>query len=574
MKFSTFAEYLDSLDKITSRNDMVIILANLLRECHSEEIDKVVYLALGRLGPLYNQLDLGISSKLMLRVLSVASETTVSDVEKLAKKLGDLGDVTNQLLKENINTQESLTVADVYSRLENISRISGKGSQEEKINEFAELLHLVSPISAKYIVRIPLNKLRLGFSDMTILDALSWMIVGDKGLRKQLEQSYNISADIGGIASTVCRSVNELVSININVGVPIRPAAAERLPSAAAIIEKLGRVAAEPKLDGFRLQCHYDRSKNIVQMFSRNLEPMTEMFPEVKEALERLPVDSIILEGEAVAYNPETEEYLPFQETVQRRRKHNIESIAKEIPLRVFCFDLLYLNGKSYIDVPYEKRRTDLLTSIGKDDPVIRITEEQLFDNPTQLSSFFIEQIEHGLEGIMVKRLDAGYAAGSRNYNWVKLKREERAVLSDSIDCVVMGYVLGKGKRTQFGIGAFLVGVYDEAEDVFTTITKVGTGLTDEQWKEMKLRADQLKVDTKPARYIVPAALEQDVWIKPGMVVEIRADEITRSPVHTTGVTEGIGYALRFPRLLKWRDDKNPEQATSVAEIINLYQNS
>jgi len=585
MKFSTFSDYLKRIEHTSSRNEMTEILAALLKETSVEEIDQVVYLALGNLGPPYNRVEFGLSDKLMFKVIATAVGLPEDEVKEEYKKVGDLGEVVFEKLKvKNEKLKVDLSVGEVFMKLKEIAEVAGQGSQEKKIHDLAELFSQTDRLSAKYITRIPLGKLRLGFSDVTILDALSWMLTGDKSLRKELERGFNVSADIGRIAGLVKkRGIDGIKEVQVEVGVPIRPAAAERLPTAETIIEKLGRVGAEPKIDGFRLQCHFKKriqdighrtqsnAGTMVKLFSRNLEDMSEMFPEIVEAVRSLRVESIIFEGEAVAYNPATDEFLPFQETVQRRRKYDVEKKAAETPLKLFGFDLLYLNGENYLDRLYRERRKKLASVIGNRSDTLRVVEEAEYADPEALSEFFLEQIENGLEGIMAKRLDAPYAAGARNFNWVKLKREDKGELDDTIDCVVMGYKAGMGKRANFGIGAFLVGVYDEDEDVFKTISKVGTGLTDDQWREMRVRADALSVKSKPARYDVPKELEQDVWIRPAMVVEILADEITRSPLHTAGRKVEPGYALRFPRLIQWRDDKEPEQATTVKEIKTLF---
>lgn len=592
MDFNTCATYFKKIEETSSRLETTELLADMLAQVSASEVDKLVYLSLGTLGSLYNKVEFNISDKLLNKIIAEVVELEESVVIQEVKMSGDPGDYVYAYLSKAGLTGQSISVSEVYDKLLGIASAAGSGSQEKKISGTAQLLKRLDPLSAKYVVRIPIGKMRLGFSDVTILDALSWMISGDKSHRSEIERAYNVSADVGRIAYTVKqKGIDGLADIAIQLGIPIRPAAAERLPTAEAIIEKLGEVAAEPKIDGFRLQCHYAKQEQLrapasgtaeldgdlletkqhTRIYSRNLEDMTHMFPDLVQAIEQLGVDSIIFEGEAVAFNPDTEEFLPFQETIQRRRKHQVSEKVKEIPLRLFGFDLLYLNGESYINTPYQKRRELLNQVLSGSQGDLQVIKEQTYRTATELSEFFLAQIEHGLEGIMAKRLDAPYAAGARNYNWVKFKREEKSELNDSIDCVVMGYKYGKGRRTGFGIGAFLVGIYNRREDVFETVSNVGTGLTDMQWQEMKQRADELKLKEKPIRYEVPKELEQDVWLHPEMVVEILADEITRSPLHTAGKhRHEQGYALRFPRLVRWRD-KTPEQATTVNELMDMF---
>jgi DNA ligase-1 len=309
------------------------------------------------------------------------------------------------------------------------------------------------------------------------------------------------------------------------------------------------------------------------------------MFPEIIEGAKRqIKAKTAILDTEALAYNPDSEEFLPFQETTKRRRKHNIEETMKSLPLRSFVFDILYKNGKSLIGESLEKRLVILSETVENDDTLF-VAETKKIDDAKVLSLMLDDAISKGLEGIVVKKLQSPYEAGARNFNWVKLKRNQSGELNDTIDCVILGYVFGKGKRTAFGAGALLVGIYDKKSDTFVTVSKIGTGLSDEEWKSIKERTKGLEVDHKPAR--VNSLITPSVWVKPEIVIEVLADEITRSPIHTAGMevpketkeTKGTkgetvsGYALRFPRLVTFRDtDKRAEEATEVKELIEMYK--
>jgi len=607
MLFSKLAQYFSRIEATPKRLEITAILADLLKESSPEEIDKICYLVLGQLAPLYEGVEFNLAGKMLLRVMTDAYMVPGAEVEKIAKEKGDLGDAAEELAKRSKVSGSRLTVGQVYAKLRQIAEDSGTGSQERKVREMAGLFQSLDPLSVRYVARIPVASLRLGFSDKTILDALSVAEAGDKSLRPLIERAYNVSADIGRIAQFVkSKGAKGIEKIEVTVGVPVRMAAAERLPTPAEILEKMGgKLAAEPKYDGFRVQVHLDKSRkqaadnegveqpalaglvgvekgSWVRIFSRNLENTTPMFPEIAAAAQKLAAKSLIFEGEAIAYNPDTEEFEPFQETAKRKRKYGIKEKAVELPLKVFAFDLLYLDGRDLTREPYETRRraleklmvevpdtfakAKLQPSVGEDSTII-LAEERVFTNAKELEKFFLEEIEHGLEGIMTKRLDGVYQAGVRNFNWVKLKRVEEGKLEDTIDCVVLGYYTGRGKRTQFGIGGFLVAVYDDKNDTFKTISRVGSGLTDEEWREMKKRVDALKTKEKPKNADVAKEHNPDVWAEPSIVVAIRADEITKSPLHTAG-----GLALRFPRLMAFRDDKNPEQATTVAEMEELFR--
>jgi DNA ligase-1 len=378
-----------------------------------------------------------------------------------------------------------------------------------------------------------------------------------------------------------------LKKVSPEVGTPILMMRAERLSSGEAIIEKLGRCAIEPKFDGFRVQAHFKREKSgdFIRLFSRNLEDMTYMFPDLAKGVsETIVADEAIFEGEAIGYDPQTDKLLPFQETVQRKRKYDIDTKSAEIPLRLFVFDVLYKDGKSLINEPFTSRRK-IVTSLfsDKEGKTIQVAKEEVTEDPVRVEEIFDTALAEGLEGILVKKLDGVYQAGARGYNWIKLKRSYSSKIDDTVDCVVMGYDFGQGKRTDFGIGAFLVGIYDEAEDRFVTVSKIGTGLTDDEWREMKERCDKLAVDHKPALYDIDSTMNCSVWVNPQIVVEIKADEITRSAMHTAGrimkqsksgnaqSVDESGYALRFPRLIRFRDDKKATDATSLDEVKALY---
>lgn len=477
-----------------------------------------------------------------------------------------------------------MTVTEIFNTLTQIAKTSGEGTVEKRQILLSDLLKKIDPISAKYLVRIPLGNMRLGIGDPTVLDGLATAKLGDKSKRKLLEGAYNRTSDLGLIAKTLYSGgLGAVEKLKVIVGKPIRSELCERLPTPEKVIEKLEIVDSQYKYDGFRVQIHKDGKK--VSMFSRNLENMTHMFPElIKATLQQVNAHSAILDTEALAYNVASEEFLPFQETTKRRRKHGIEEMAKKLPLKAFVFDILYKDGKSLIDEPLKKRIEVLRHTITKDGVLIVSKTETIKDAKT-LAIMLEDAISKGLEGVVVKRLESPYEAGGRNFNWVKLKRHSDGELKDTIDCVILGYIFGKGKRAEFGAGALLVGLYDDKNDEFVTVSKIGTGLTDEEWREIKVQSSKLKVQSKPAR--VNSLITPSVWVKPQIVIEVLADEITRSPIHTAGATvsssgenpsagSGLrepGYALRFPRLVSFRShDKSAEDATTVKELIEMYK--
>jgi len=578
MTFLELSNYFQKLEETSSRLVLIDILSDLFKKTGSaDELEQIIYLTQGRIAPFFEATEIGMAEKNVAQAISMAYGMDRKEVLDLYQKLGDMGIVAEQLSSKFKIQNSKLRVEDVFKVLAEIAKTGGEGSVEKKQVLLSDLLKKMDPLPAKYLVRIPLGNLRLGIGDPTILDGLAKALLGDKSRRKLLEGAYNRTSDLGLIAKVLkTKGIQAVENLDIQIGKPIRAELCERLPTPQKVIEKLEKVDVQYKYDGFRVQIHKDGDK--VYMFSRNLENMTHMFPELIAAtLKQVKAKSVILDTEALAYHPLSEEFLPFQETTKRRRKHGIDEMAAKLPLKAFVFDILYKDGKSLIDKPLTERLEILRQTVIGDDVLIP-TKNEVVSDPKRLQDLLDDSISKGLEGLVVKRLESKYEAGGRNFNWVKLKRHSAGELQDTIDCVILGYIAGKGKRTEFGAGALLVGVYDDKKDEFVTVSRIGTGLTDEEWREIHKRADKIKLDHKPAR--VNAVISPSVWIEPKIVIEVLADEITRSPVHTAGASTSSasgkkepGYALRFPRLVTFRsDDKKAEDATTVSELIEMYE--
>jgi len=575
MNFHEFCLILEDLESTASRNEMTKKLAELFGKVTPKEGKYVSYFLLGELEPPYIGTQFSIAEKTMIVAIATYFNVEDEEIKKEVKKQGDISKIMRQ--DGWHKKMPTKSIEHIYKDLVELENISGLGSQQEKIDFLLKIFDEITVLEAKYIIRIILGKLRLGFSDMTILDALSWYLVQDKSQKKELEVAYNVCVDIGFIVQTVLeKGIEGIKKIDIIIGIPIRPAAAERLKNADEIFEKLGPCVAQPKIDGFRLQVHFDKEKNILRFFSRHLVDMSNIFPDLVSSIKQLDCTSIICEGEAIGYNATADEFLHFQETVKRKRKHGIEEAQEEHPLKLFLFDLLYCDGKSYLNEGHEDRRKKLekISDHLKKEARVQCIQEYKIYSADQLEDLFLLQLEHGLEGLVVKRPNAVYQAGKRNFNWIKLKRtHEDSSLSDTIDVVIIGYYFGRGKRAQFGIGALLAAVYNEKKDMFETIAKIGTGLKDEEFIETKKKLDVCKMNEKPHNVICDKSLTPDVWIEPKIVCEIYADEVTRSPIHAAGKTENTnGYALRFPRFLKYRDDKGATESTTVKEIEEMYK--
>ena len=568
MLFDSLADYFERIEATGERIILYQLISELLDHASANELPKIAYLCEARLAPAFASLEMGMGERLVAESVAIATKKTPRQTNRAYKQLGDLGFVAENLLPQRISR---LTISQVHEGLLEIAKTSGPGSIERKTRLLAELIKRASPRGARYVVRLAVGRLRLGVGAITIIEAVARTNPDHKQTRALVERAFNSCSDLGLVLKTLRqKGPRGLARFKLRVGNPVRMMMAERLPTAEAIVARLGRCAAEAKLDGFRCQVHLRNRK--VEIFSRNLERTTSMFPDlVAAARKQIKGPSAIIDGEAAALNEATGEFYPFQVTVKRKRKHNVEQMAREFPLALVAFDLLYAHGRDYSGETYRVRHAELRRVI-KGDGCIRLVERLLTGSAKGLQNFFDRQVERGLEGIIAKRLDAPYSAGARNFNWIKLKRTYKGELSDTVDVVVVGYLRGRGMRAPLKIGALLGAVYDTRKDTFQTIAKIGSGFSEENWIKLRRLLDKSRVARRPAR--VQSRITPDVWVEPKYVVTVLADEITRSPVHTCAQDkEGVGLALRFPRVVGFiRDDKSPEDATTVKEICEMYR--
>lgn len=578
VQFKELSQYYQKIEDISSRLKMIEILAEMFTKVNVNEISKVVYITQGALAAPYEGIEFGLSVKTAEDAISIATGISKKEIDDAYKKQGDLGDVAEILKSKSLlkrMSQSTYTVSMVYDSMLKIAKTSGKGSRDLKIRILADILAASTPLECKYIIRYPIGQLRLGVGDPTILEALSVASTGNREFKSKLENAYNICSDLGVLAERLfSKGVDAIESIDVTLFKPIRPALAERLPTSEQIIEKMGGTCAiEQKYDGFRCQVHKEGKK--IKIYSRNLEETTEMFPDIVKAVqESITVENAILDGEALAFNESTNEFLPFQETIQRKRKHNIKEMSKQIPLHLMAFDVIYIDGCNYLNKPYSERREALKNIISKNSERVTLSKMLIVNSASNLDNFFHESIEGGLEGIVAKDLKAPYVAGARKFSWIKLKRSYRRAISDTLDLVIIGYYLGKGIRAEFNFGGLLCAVYNKTSDMFETISRIGTGFTEEKMKDLSIMLSKIIIKKKPAR--VNSLIEPDFWVRPIYVVTVLADEITRSSQHTCGKTPDgrLGYALRFPRLVGdelIRSDKNPEDATTTYEIEEIF---
>lgn len=578
MNYSVIADAYKKIEYTSKRLQMMDFLVDLFRITPIDLIDKVIYLTQGKICPDFIGLEIGIAEKLALKALSRASGIDQKIIEDHLRNSGDLGKTSEKYISEKIQStffKRTLSVEKVYEIFMKMAKISGTGAINTKLSLLSGLLSDASPNEAKYIMRTVTRNLRLGIADMTVLDALAISYAGGKEYRSRVERAYNISSDLGKIANTIARyGISGIDKIHVEIFKPIRPMLAERLSSPEEILDKFsGTCSAEYKYDGERVQIH-KKGKKII-LFSRRQEKISEQYPDIIKLIRsKIDTTEAILEGEIVAIDRHTSELLPFQELMRRRRKYEVNEYMEQYPVCLFLFEALFVDGKDYTTKSYPERRK-ILIQILKDGDNIKIAKTQKTNSIQELESFFEEAIAAGSEGLICKSVgkESIYQAGARGWLWIKYKKDYQSDIIDTTDLVIIGAFFGRGKRTGT-YGTLLLAAYNKKIDVFESITKCGTGFKDEDLLKILKLLKKHKISKKHSR--VSSIIEAEIWFEPKIVLEIIGAEITLSPIHTCGINsirKNRGLAIRFPRFTgKYRTEKNPEDATTTKEIIELYQ--
>jgi DNA ligase-1 len=577
VKYETVAEAYRDLEQVSGRLALTDRLATLLAGTPDELLPTVCYLCQGLIAPEFAGVDLGLAEKMAVRAVATTTGTGPEQVAASVRETGDLGQAAEQLLATTAaGRPASLQVAAVVDTLHRIAEAEGPGSQGRKLELLAGLLTQATPLEARYLLRLVTGGLRLGIGTPTILDALAQAHAGGRAARPVLERAYNICCDLGRVAATLVQGgLAAVEQLQVRPGNPVRVMLAQRLSDAAEILEKLGgQCAAEYKYDGVRVQAHRTADGQI-ELFTRRLERVSTQFPDVVELLAAgLGPREAIVEGEVVAFDPAAGELRPFQEVMFRRRKYGISDAVRDVPVGLFCFELLYADGQDLTRLSYPERRARLAEAITVA-PRLRLTTAAEVATPAALDAAFEQAVTDGCEGLMCKSLSpaAGYQAGARGWLWIKLKRDYRTELSDTVDLAIVGAFAGRGRRR--GVyGALLLAAYDPVADVYRTVTKCGTGFSDAELAALPGRLAPLARAERPAR--VDARQEPDVWFEPGLVLEILSAELTLSPTYTAGwgqIKDDAGLAMRFPRFTgRWRDDKAAQDATTTEELVGLYR--
>ena len=576
MEFSIISEMFEMMEKTTKRIELTNILVELLKKTPKKIIPKVVYLLQGIIRPNFEGVELGIAEKLAIRAISKSAGLPIKKIEDDYREGGDLGLTASNILKiktQTTFTAEKITVERVYETLFKIAKLEGKGSQDLKMKYISSLLNDATPLEAKFVLKILLGTLRLGIAENTVMDALAIAFTGKKENRVQIENAYNVSSDLGKVSLIVATDgIDEIKKFKISLFSPIRPMLADRVQSEKDVIKKMPeQFVAEYKLDGERVQIHMQSDKIV--LFSRRLENITQYYPDIVERIGKtLNVNEGVFEAEIVPINENTGEFLPFQELMHRRRKHKLDEAVLQYPITVNFFDVLYYDKKDCLNLEYAERRK-ILEQIIHEDNFSKLVPMLFVKNENEIEDFLENSINAGCEGLMLKAPSAPYRAGMRGSNWLKLKREYRNELGDSLDLIVIGAYFGRGRRTGL-YGTLLLATYNPEKDNLPSICKVGTGFTDESLDQLyQILSNKVTLKKNPR---IVSEMEADIWFEPELVLEIVASEITLSPIHKTGldlIRKSSGFALRFPKFTgKIRYEKAVEDASTGEEVFALYK--
>jgi len=576
MEFSIISEMFEMMEKTTKRIELTNILVELLKKTPKKIIPNIVYLLQGIIRPNFEGVELGIAEKLAIRAISKSAGLPIKKIEDDYREGGDLGLTASNILKiktQTTFTAEKITVERVYETLFKIAKLEGKGSQDLKMKYIASLLNDATPLEAKFVLKILLGTLRLGIAENTVMDALAIAFTGKKENRVQIENAYNVSSDLGKVSLIVATDgIDEIKKFKISLFSPIRPMLADRVQSEKDVIKKMPeQFIAEYKLDGERVQIHKQSDKII--LFSRRLENITQYYPDIVERIGKaLNVNEGIFEAEIVPINENTGEFLPFQELMHRRRKYKLDKAISQYPITVNFFDVLYYDKKDCLNLECSERRK-ILEQIVHEDNFSKLVPMLFAKNENEIEDFLENSINAGCEGLMLKAPSAPYRAGMRGSNWLKLKREYRNELGDSLDLIVIGAYFGRGRRTGL-YGTLLLATYNPEKDNIPSICKVGTGITDESLDQLyQILSNKVTLKKNPR---IVSEMEADIWFEPELVLEIVASEITLSPIHKTGldlIRKSSGFALRFPKFTgKIRYEKAVEDASTGEEVFALYE--
>ncbi|CAI9104968.1 OLC1v1003773C1 [Oldenlandia corymbosa var. corymbosa] len=599
--FMFVAKAFDEISRESGRIVITEIVCNVLRtviETTPKDLLPVVYLLANKIAPAHEGLELGIGDSSIIKALSEASGSKEAHIKKQYKDLGDLGLVAkaSRSSQSLMRKPEALTVAKVFDSFHLIAKESGKDSQEKKKNRIKSLLVAATDCEPQYLIRLLQAKLRIGLAEQTLLTALGHAVVYAQ--KNQFSPPANVDSPLDEAAKIV-KQVYSVIPVydkivpalldggvwdlsktcNFSPGVPIGPMLAKPTKGVSEILDKFHDTVftCEYKYDGERAQIHY-MDNGSVEIYSRNAERNTGKFPDVVEAISRVKkpsITSFVLDCELVAYDREKKKILPFQVLSTRARK-NVTVSEIKVDVCIFAFDMLHVNGQPLLQEQLQKRREHLYSSFIEESGYFQFAKEVTSNDLEEIQNFLEAAVDSSSEGLIIKTLnkDATYEPSKRSNNWLKLKKDYMESIGDSLDLVPIAAFHGRGKRTGF-YGAFLLACYDSDKEEFQSICKIGTGFTDVVLKERSQSLKSQVISEPKSYYRFSENLNPDVWFEPAEVWEVKAADLTISPVHraATGIVDpDKGISLRFPRLLRVREDKKPEDATSAEMVADMYR--
>ncbi len=579
MKYSVLVGVYERLEATTKRLEKTFILSEFLKT--ADDLDKVMLLVQGRVFPNWDQRELGMAAKLILKAVSVATGASLDKIDATWRETGDLGTVAVELTKNKSQStlfSQPLSVQKVFENLRKLAELEGVGTVDRKVQLVAELLTSASPLESKYVIRIILGELRVGLGEGTVRDAIVWAFFADKAKVNYNQQTNELvlsdedrliydkyvslvqeALDVANDFAEVAKIAKEkgepgLHNLPLLPGKPVKVMLFQKAKDIADAFSIVGKPAAcEFKYDGFRLQVH--RSAGKIRLFTRRLEDVTVQFPDVVKRIANQLKGDFIIDAEVVGIDVQTKKYLPFQNISQRiKRKYDIEEMSKKFPVQVNIFDALYIDGRSLLKVPFVERR-DALKKIVSESSDLKLAEQLVTDDEKAAESFYKSSLDAGNEGIMMKNLQGIYKPGSRVGYGVKVKPT-----MDTLEVVIVGAEWGEGKRGKW-LSSFIIAVRDPETNSFVEIGRVGTGIKEKV--EEGVSFEQLTQMLQP---LIIEEKEREVRVRPEIVIEVDYEEIQKSPTYSSG------FALRFPRLVKLREDRSPEDINTVDDIRILAE--
>ena len=561
MEYSVLVNYYEKLESTTSKLKKTKILAELFKNVSKENLPKIVLLVQGIVYPKYMQMELGIASQLMIKAISRATGYSEKEIEEIFKKTGDLGLTAEQCVKKRrqaILFRKKVSLENVFENIRKLALITGEKSQEKKLSIIAELLTSAEPKEAKYIVRTILEELRVGAAEGIIRDAIASAFLVEENASKEekenaikaVEYAWNVLSDFGEVAKIAKEEgIEGLKKVKPILGKPLQVMLGLSAKDIESVVKEFGKVMVQYKYDGMRAQCH--KKGDRVWIFTRRQEDVTKQFPDLVNAVKNnVLAKECIVEGEAWAVDPKTKKPMPFQKLSHRiHRKYEIERMVEEIPVQLNVFDVVYLDGKILFNKKQIERFRILKKIIKEEEGKIKIAKTLITDNIKEIEKFYHEALNEKQEGIMIKVLDAPYIFGRHVGGWYKIKPT-----METLDCVIVGASWGEGARAKW-LTSYELGVRDPDTGDFLRCGMMGTGLTEEQFENM----------TKILKPLIISEKGKEVKVKPKIVVEVAYQEIQKSPHYESG------FALRFPRFVRLREDKSPEEVDTIERIRQLY---